>query len=186
MEDLKQISHFRFWPKKGNANSLSFFQSQLCFTSDLRLTFSSELQIRQGSSVCCDSSPHFLLIGCMHLWKKLFSPKFWSPVFTLDSLTCLLMETQIVKPVGDNYSSEGVWLQNSVCPIFVWLCNRKESEANTMGQLRPSWVFVPIFHCQVLWKFSTMSICALPLSGFVDFQIQDLWTSTARICGTIY
>ena len=48
-----------------------------------------------------------------------------------------------------------------------------------MGQLR---LFVPIFHCQVLWKFSTMSICALPLSGFVDFQIRDLWISAARIC----
>ena len=60
--------------------------------------------------------------------------------------------------------------------IFLWLCNRKERRCG-------SWVFVPIFHCQLFWKFSTMSICALPLWAFVDFQIRDLRISKARICG---
>ena len=83
-----------------------------------------------------------------------------------------------------NASSSGVELIKSISVALLWsfcrICeNITQKEAVAMGQLRPSWVFVPILHCQLLWQFSTTSICALPLcgfpnSGFVDFYSADL------------
>ena len=107
---------------------------------------------------------------------------FWNIWLSKYSWTIKSLSPQAFKA---NASSSGVELIKSISVALLWsfcrICeNITQKEAVAMGQLRPSWVFVPILHCQLLWQFSTTSICALPLCGFVDFQIQDLWISTAR------
>ena len=174
MEDLKQISHFRFWPKKGNANSLSFFQSQLCFTSDLRLTFPSELQIRQGTSVFCDSSPHFLLIGCTQLWKKLLVPS-----FEVRSLLWILWHVfwwklRLWNQLGTITALRVFDYKIQFVPFLCDFVTERRVRLTRWGSWDPA---------EFLCQFSTVRFCEnFPQWAFVHFHCQDLWISKFRIC----
>ena len=150
-----------FWtsPSPSSPSSCPF-----CFWKLILLIWDPFPQNRNRTSLWFDGFAQFL-IHWVQFWKN----KFCSETFTFYTFWSRI---QISTKTGQTTTE---FHENSIQFLRYFVAERRRRLMT-----RESWVFVPIFYCQLLWKFSTMSICAFPLSGFpnsgfVDFYSEDLW-----------